>query len=172
LRVVLNGLRPNAATGLKRVLEGHGFEIDPGDKGGGGIPEASVHPTTPTNVDEAILDDTGILIEVPDSLGTWQTIDHVYPRSEFDPHTIEFMSGMEARLVFLDRHKLRFVGLVEFVTDSLDATKKPLVGAMHSRLGDVSSAVGQSGNLSTSLTPGDTLNLSFRVTGQATGSVR
>jgi hypothetical protein len=173
LYVDLTGTRPVAARGLQNVLGGGGFEIDPGDKGGeGGAPQASMHPASLANTDEAILANTGILIQVPDGSATWQTIDHVYPREEFDPHTIEYMTAAEARLVFLDRHKLRFVGSVEFVHDSLHATKQPLVGAVHSRLGDVSGAVGESGNLSTSLTPGDTLNLSFRATGRPPGTVR
>ncbi|HTK30639.1 MAG TPA: T9SS type A sorting domain-containing protein [Candidatus Saccharimonadaceae bacterium] len=173
LSVDLTQARPAAALGVQKILSGPGFEIDPGDKGGeGGTPQASMRPATPTNIDEEILDYTGILLQVPDSAATWQTIDHVYPRDEFDPHTVEFLGASEARVVFLDRHKLQFVGSVEFVTDSLFATKEPLVGATHSRLGDVMSAVGETGNLSTSLTPGDTLNLTFRATGQTPGLVR
>jgi hypothetical protein len=173
LQVELGLLRPRAANGLERILEGHGFEIDPGDKGGeGGAPQASSRPTTPANVDEEILTDTGILIEVPDSSGSWRTIEHVYPRDEFDAHTIDFTGATTARLVFLDRHKLCFVGLVEFVGDSVVAAKQPLAGANHSRLGDVMSAVGESGNLSTALAPGDTLRLDFHQTGQQSGTVR
>ncbi|HTK30697.1 MAG TPA: C25 family cysteine peptidase [Candidatus Saccharimonadaceae bacterium] len=173
LHVALQMSRPMSATGMLRALGGGGFEIDPGDKGGeGGAPQASMGPATPTNVDEEVLEDTGILIEVPDSLGSWQTVEHVYPRDEFAPHTIDLPGVADARLVFLDRHKLRFVGAVEFEADSVLASKQSLVGASHSRLGDVMNAVGQSGNLSTSLAPGDTLDLSFRATSQPSGLVR
>ncbi|HTK31870.1 MAG TPA: T9SS type A sorting domain-containing protein [Candidatus Saccharimonadaceae bacterium] len=173
LRVELGSQAGFRATRLQRAEEGNGFIIDDGGKGGGGSPQAAMQPTVrPANADEVVLTDTGVLIQTMDGEGAWTTVEHHYPRENFDAAAVDLGSALSVRLVFLDRHKVRFVGAIDVAADSVPSQKLALLAANHSRFGDVLAAVQSEGNVTTSLAPQDTLTLSFGASTVPDGQVR
>jgi hypothetical protein len=119
-------------------------------------PGATVDP------DAQVLSTSGILVQAPDGPGGWQTITQYYPRENPDGAVLDTVGYDRLRLVFVGQHSIRFLGHLQPTTESIVATKLPLVAAMHSRYGDVSGAVSALGNVTTDLAPGDTVSLAFR----------
>jgi len=119
----------------------------------------------------ASADSTGILVQVQRSDGSWRTLDHIYPRRSFDPYAVDTDGCAAVRLLFLGDHWVRSIRRL-----NMSGTATPqaltLANATHSRLGDVSAAVGSSGGSTTTLVDGDLLNLGFGATAVPSGKVR
>lgn len=116
-------------------------------------------------------DSTGILVQAQRSDGTWRTLAHIHPRRTPDSYAVDAEGSGVLRLVFLHDHQIRSLRRL-----SISGTQTPqslaLARAVHSRLGDVSAAVGSSGGTSTTLVPGDALELGFTTTTVPSGRVR
>jgi hypothetical protein len=163
------------AFGANRTQEGGPGMIDDGDKGGGGAPS----PMPPdalgrssVNADAEILQSTGVLVQVPDGLGDWRTVLHHYPREEFSVTVLDSVSSDAMRLVYLDRHKVRYIGRVALSAEQGTQQLLGLLSAEHSRLGTVTDAVQCSGGTTAALVPGDTLTLEFAASPIPVGKVR
>ena len=111
--------------------------------------------------DQVILENTGILIQAPDGQGGWRTVKQHYPREFPDEAAFDSLGQGRLRLIFVGRHRVRFVGRVEPAATTPSLQLLGLMGAQHSRLGNVREAVGGAGGATTVLAPGDTLNLEF-----------
>jgi hypothetical protein len=148
------------------------FEIDPGEKGGGG--GGMMAPgleSMGANADAVALNSSGILIQGRDSNGVWRTVRERRPREHFAEFLVDTLDEGPVRLVFVGRHKLRFVGRV-LPSHAVIPVSLPLLAAQHTRFGDVRLAVVGSEGTATTLDPGDTLALEFAVTPVAPGQVR
>ncbi len=119
----------------------------------------------------AVLANTGLLIQAPDGAGDWRTVEHRYPREFFDEHVLDSLGTGELRLVFIGRHRVRFIGRLAGA-ESATPVVLPLRTARHSRLGDALTAVSAAAGSATALTPGDTLTLQFESPAIAAGMVR
>jgi hypothetical protein len=124
------------------------------------------------DLDALVLASTGLIVQTPDGQGGWHDVGHLYPRAEFDDCVVDSARSGESRIVFVGRHEVRFLGQIQVATDSLTAQKLLLVGAEHSRLGDVRAAIDSIGNVTTTLSPQDTLLLDFEAPPVAPGEVR
>lgn len=133
--------------------------------------EFSATPTT-VAVDQAILSGTGILVQSPDGQGGWRTFEHHYPREFGDEAPIDSVGGGPLRLVFVGQHELTFVGHIEPAAATPTPQTLALRAARHSRLGNALAAVSAAGGTTTSLVPGDTLDLEFAATDVPLGQVR
>ena len=80
--------------------------------------------------------------------------------AKFDECLVDTLDQGPARLVFVGRHTLRFVGRVNPVSAG-SPPRARLLSAKHSRLGDVLQALATVGGSSTVIGPGDTLMLEF-----------
>ena len=151
-------------------------EIDPGggkDGMGSGLVTSAFAAGSPvTNRDEAILNSTGLLIQGRDASGTWTTVRRKYPRQDFDEFLVDTLDHGPLRVVFVGRHKLRFVGRVLPVGETLAPRPLPLITASHSRLDDVRTALLDADGSTTTLESGDTLALEFASVPPAPGLVR
>ena len=140
-----------------------------GDGGGGGY---ALRREGAPRSDAQVLAGSGLLIQSPDGGGGWRTVRHSYPRAEFSESFVDSLAQGTLRLVFLARHKLRFVGRLAVVADSVQGQKLAVLAALHSRLGDVSGALTALGNVTTELAPGDTVSLEFAAPPVAAGQAR
>lgn len=116
-------------------------------------------------------DSTGILVQAPRGDGTWRTLAHVHPRRTAAALAVDGEGSALLRLVFLREHTIRSLRRLNIIgtqtPQALDLGK-----AAHSRLGDVSAAVRSSGGTSTTLIPGDALELGFTTTPVPSGKIR
>jgi hypothetical protein len=173
--LVKPGSTPPAATMGSGGGDLDPFEIDPGDKeGGGGAGTPALFGATSSLPlsEAAVLNSTGILVQGQDASGVWTTVRKTYPRKEFDQVLVDTLDQGPVRLVFVGRHKLSYVGRVIPIGGASSLRVLGLLSARHSRLGDVRAAVVTSGDVTTSLTPGDTLALEFAAAPIAEGQVR
>jgi hypothetical protein len=137
------------------------------DDGGGKSPQPAAYrlrhagPASSSNLDDLVLDSTGLLVQGPDGQGGWTTLEHYYPRERPDEAVVDSVGYSRMRLIFIGQHKLNYIGHILPSGESFKASKLTLLSAQHTRLGDVLPAVNSAGNLTTYLQPGDTLNLSF-----------
>jgi len=122
--------------------------------------------------DAAILGSTGILIQGQGATGQWTTVRTTYPRRDFDEFLVDTLDQGPVRLVFVGRHKLRYVGRVIPAAGAVTPQLLDLMAARHSRLGDVRAAVVGAGDATTALIPGDTLALAFAATPVPNGQAR
>lgn len=136
------------------------FLFDDGG-GKGGVPQLAAKPTNATSIDAQVLTTTGVLVQVPDGMDLWRTVRQHFPRESASEALFDSVRSPSVRLVFLDPHRVRFLGSLREAADTLEATKLVLRSAGHSRLGDVYDAVVSFGNITTTLTRGDTLTLDF-----------
>lgn len=147
------------------------FEMDDGDKGGGGGLRAGELEANSTALDALVLNATGILIQGRDATGAWQTVRRRYSREHFDGFLVDTLDSGPVRLVFVGRHKLRFVGRV--VPSGLASpTVHRLTRAEHSRIGDARGVLNTADDQTTTLIAGDTLNLDFAASVVPEGQVR
>ena len=174
LTVEMYGSGPAGALGVQRAEGGGPGEIDPGDKDGEGgtwarqaTDDAAVQSSA---TDALFLGSTGIRIQAPDGDGGWQDAGVRYPREEFDEQVLDSLTG-DMRLIFIGRHRLRFIGHIE-VASRPEPQMLSLLSATHSRLGDQLAAVATAGGTTTALTPGDTLTLEFAAPSIVAGQVR
>jgi len=123
-------------------------------------------------VDAQVLASTGVLIQVPDGAGGWETAATRYPREYFDEAAFDDVGHGPLRLVFVGRHTIHFLGRLRTAAEGFNAQKLPLLLAQHSRLGDVAAAIDTTGNLTSELAPGDTVNLTFGWVPVPEGQVR
>ena len=147
--------------GLGRTTGGGGTIIDDGGGKGGPSSQLRAKPATSAEIDAQVLSSTGILAQVRGEDGKWQTVAHHYPRERRSETLIDSLSSTECRLVFLDAHRLNFVGRLVESAAPLVAHKLALVEARHSRSGDVLGEVVSGGNVTTTIDRGDTLELAF-----------
>jgi hypothetical protein len=115
-----------------------------------------------SNADATTLASTGILLQGRTETGEWVTVRRHYPRQFFDECLIDTLDQGPARLVFVGRHSLRFVGRVTPVS-AVSPPRAALVSARHSRLGDVRAAVAATEGATTVISPGDTLVLEYEI---------
>lgn len=159
--------------------EDPGFVDDGGEKDppppmlypGDGLARSS-RPNERSAVDAYVMDNTGVLVQVPDGAGGWRDVRRLYPRADFSEQFVDSAGAGPVRLVFVGRHKTRFLGRVVVADDSVTATKQPVRAARHLRLGDALPALTTLGNVTTTLEPGDTLHLEFEATPLAAGMQR
>jgi hypothetical protein len=124
------------------------------------------------SVDAQVLNGTGIQIEAPDGQGGWRAVQRWYPREHQAECTLDSLGQGTLRLVFVGRHALSFVGRLTNVTPAPTPQSLTLTAARHSRLGAVTSAVAGLGGATTTLAPGDTINLEFAASAVPEGKVR
>lgn len=154
---------------------GDPFLIDDGDKGGGVPPAPAsslLRGAQPASVDAAILGGTGVLVQVPDDAGEWRTIVHHYPRENFSSTAFDSVRADVVRLVFLDRHRVRFLGRARLAAEAGRQRILPLLAAEHSRLGSIAPALRHAGDATAPIVPGDTLTFSFSAAPAPVGMVR
>jgi hypothetical protein len=159
-----------------------GFRADPAgeeepflfDDGGGkgGVPQLAARPASSSAADAEVLSSTGVLIQVPNDAGGWESVAHHYPRELPSQALFDSVRATSVRLIFLDAHRVTFLGSVVASADTFVASKLVLRTALHSRLGDVREAVLTAGNVTTSLSRGDTLTLGFDAPAPSTGAQR
>jgi hypothetical protein len=137
------------------------FEMSDGGGKNGFVYSPGAQPNTAQSIDALVLSTTGVLIQVPDSGGGWATRAHYYPREHPCDALFDSVRAGKVRLVFLDSHHIQFLGTVMEAPDSLEASKLTLQSGIHSRLGDVMQAILTAGSVTTTISPGDTLSLTF-----------
>jgi hypothetical protein len=115
--------------------------------------------------------DEGILVRVPDAAGGWTTVRTLRPRNRFDEFAVETVPASTVRLEFLGQHAVRFVGRLD---PAKVATVRELAptSAVHSRLGDVLTAVGGVGGTAAEMLRGDVVTAAFAAPALAEGHVR
>ncbi len=155
--------------------EGGGDFVD--DGGGKGAQQLGADVNAPMlraldSPDEAVLNTSGIIVQAPSADGGWETIRHYYPRQNPDGALLDTVGYSQLRLIFVGSHSIRSVGRLVQTDEVFAAAKLPLLGAGHSRLGDVTRAVSALGNLMTTIAPGDTLDLVYGMTPAAPGTIR
>lgn len=165
------------------TTEGLGPQSTITDGGGGGYmngfqkdlePEvrhqlANEGTAAPTDVQ--VLNETGILIDAPDGRGGWRLVRRYYPREREAECTLDSLGQGSLRLIFIGRHALSYIGRLTDLAAAPDPQVLAMTGARHSRLGAVSSAL-EAGGTTTTLAPGDTLNLEFAAGAVPQGKVR
>ncbi len=173
--VLIDLVKPGSAM-TSGAAPGGGLDpFDDGDGGKGGAPpgggRAVLGGDDLANRDAVLLGSTGILIQGRDASGLWSTIRQRYPREYNDEFLVDTLDQGPVRMVFVGSHRLNHVGRV-VATGAVTPQPLNLLGAQHSRLGDVSTAVAGAGDATTALSPGDTLNLEFAATPVPAGQVR
>ncbi len=150
------------------------FHIDDGGKcpPDCGSPLRSPDRLSATAIDAQVLGSSGIQLQTPDGLGGWRTVVTRYPREHRDEAVLEGLGNGPVRLAFVGRHRVRFVGRLEQSVGQFTARKLPLLSARHTRFGDVAAAMDTTGNLTSELTPGDTVSLEFGWAPVPEGQVR
>ena len=123
-------------------------------------------------IDEEVLENTGILIQVSMGNGNWRTVKHYYPREFADEAVIDSIGTDPVRMIFVGRHRLRFIGGFDPAEQPGVQTPCELASAHHSRLGNAMNAVASEGGSTTNLSPGDTLTLGFVAPPLAEGRTR
>jgi hypothetical protein len=132
------------------------------DPEGGNAPRVGEGGGRPRPTDEAVLDGTGILVEIPDEKTGWREIAHLYPRENSSDFVVDSVGTGPIRLIFLAQHDLSFVGHLTksnatSIVQTLSATS-----AFHSRLGDAGFALTKAeDSLTVQIAPGDTVSLRF-----------
>jgi hypothetical protein len=121
--------------------------------------------------DVQVLNETGILVEAPDGRGGWRLVKHYYPREHEAECTLDSLGRGSLRLIFVGRHALNYIGRMTDIGAAPEPQDLTLAAARHSRLGSVASALG-AGGTTTSLSPGDTLDLEFAAGAVPEGKVR
>jgi hypothetical protein len=122
--------------------------------------------------DTAVLSETGILIQIPDGAGGWTTVEHNYPRQNFDESVYDSVSSNLVRLIPMGSQRIRSLGRLQPVQGELHATVFAPIAAAHTRLGDVKAALEYIGGGTTSLSPGDTISLTYTAAPAAPGLER
>ena len=174
--VVEPGSGAHALVGEEGGTQSHDlFHIDDGGK----CPPDCGYPlrspadrSSATAVDAQVLGSSGIRLQVPDGRGGWRTVATRYPREHADQAVLAGLGHGPVRLVFVGRHRVRFVGKVEPAAGGYTAERLPLLSARHSRLGDARAALDTTGTATSVLAPGDTLELEFGWTPVPAGQVR
>jgi hypothetical protein len=82
--------------------------------------------------DAIALNSTGILVQGQDASGAWTTVRTIYPRKEFDHVLVDTLDQGPVRLVFVGRHKLRFVGRFIPAGGLIEPQALNLLSARHS----------------------------------------
>jgi Tol biopolymer transport system component len=153
--------------------EGVGPQATTNDEGEGGYMNGFQKPIDPEGMrhqlanegaaaaaDVQVLNETGILVEAPDGRGGWRLVKHYYPREHAAECTLDSLGRGPLRLIFVGRHALSYIGRMTDITAAPEPQSLSLTAARHSRLGSVAAALG-AGGTTTSLSPGDTLDLEF-----------
>jgi Tol biopolymer transport system component len=126
---------------------------------------------SPAAIDAAVLDQSGILVQVPDGEGGWRTVQHRYPREKLDETLIESAESSKLRLVFVGQHSIGFIGHIVHAGWA-EPVEQRLRVARHSRLRDVHEAISRAGAGITMLVPGDTVTMAFEATAVPAGKKR
>lgn len=170
-----SGPHSPGALGASATHPGGGGFID-GDGGkGGGSPKTSGSPRGPDGplaADAWVLASTGIRIEAPDGAGGWRVVGVRYPREHDDEHLTDSLHTGTLRLVAQGSHRLGTLARFLYESDPVTGTKLPLRSAVHSAFGDVTAALDSLGNLGTTLSPGERVELEFESVPLAEGLVR
>ncbi len=147
-----------------------------GSGGGKGIDPAPEGPpdftTAGVSLDDRYLDETGILVQIPDGSGGWQTVQHWYPREHFDDFVVDDVVTGTMRLIFLGRHKLRYLGRFNYEQDGVTPKPARLLSATHSRLGNELADLGSADAKATVIAPGDTVSFEFEAVPPEAGKTR
>jgi len=161
-------------TPLSGVMERGGaleFEEKLGPHPGGGNSLQPVPSLSPTAIDAAVLDHSGIRIQVPDGAGGWRALEHRYPREHMDEAMVLPGGYSKLRLEFVGRHGLGFVGWVAPIGRVI-GTEQALRSARHASLGDVAEPLAGIDAQTIALRPRDDIELRFEASPIAAGQVR
>lgn len=173
LLVDMTGTASLGTFGAKSVQDGGGEGGLGGDPKVMEVAQGKGRPAVPMGAeDQAILDASGILLQRPDGQGGWRTVGKYYPREYRDDAVFDSLGVGMVRLIFVGRHRLFWIGRVIRSAIQPSPQDLRLVSAMHSRLGNVRVPVAAAGGATTSLVPGDTLNLDFATTAIPPGHIR
>ncbi len=145
---------------------GGGKGIDPAPEGPPDLTTASV------SLDDRYLNETGILVQVPDGSGSWQTVQHWYPREHFDDFVVDGVVTGTMRLIFLGKHKLRYLGRFNYEQDGVTPKPARLLAASHSRLGNELVDLRSADEKATIIAPGDTVSFEFEAVPPEAGKTR
>lgn len=145
---------------------GGGKPIDPAPEG---PPDLT---TAGAEIDEHYLTETGILVQFRNGNGDWETARHWYPRERFDDFVVDGFVEGQMRLIFLGRHKLRYLGRFNYLQDGVTPKSARLLSAAHSRLGNQLSEVQIADENSTVIAPGDTVTFEFETVAPEAGKAR
>ncbi len=115
---------------------------------------------------------SGILLQVPDGAGGWQTVGRVHPRLYFGELAVDSVASSQVRLYFLGRHSVRFVGRVARSSELPTLQWAPMLSARDARSGDALATLSGADTSVTTLAGPDTLMLSFAVPPLTSGMVR
>ena len=133
------------------------FDEKQGPAPGGGNSLKPNLGASPSAIDAAVLEGSGIRVQVPDGLGGWRTLEHRYPRERMD-ESIVAEGHARLRLEFVGRHRLGFVGRMVPVGRAT-AIQQPTRFARHSRLGDVAKDLFDVDGRTLTLVPRDEVEL-------------
>lgn len=128
--------------------------------------------TQSASPDASVLKLSGIRIETPDGSGGWRSIAHLHPREFSDESLVDSTAHGQLRVIFLARHRLRFVGRILNACPAESLKALALLEARHTRLGNVIAAVHSIDGVTAPLINGDTLSLSFASIPLGAGRVR
>lgn len=137
-----------------------------------GYPLRTADRFSATAIDAQVLANSGIQLQTQDGFGGWRTVLTRYPREHPDEAVLDGMGHGPVRLVFVGRHTVRAAGRLTAMSTNFTARKLPLLAARHTRFGDVAAVVDTTGNLTSQLAPGDTVNLEFGWVPVPEGQVR
>jgi hypothetical protein len=169
--------RPGDVLTIELFEETHdvGARFPEGEFGGAWL-AAVKKEVTPTGValagseyDRAVLEQSGIVIEKPDGEGGWVETAHLYPRE----HRADLGSntGRVFRLRFVGRHRIEGIGWFRLAGRQAEPLEIAPAIARHSRLDDVRGSLGKEG-AEVVLSPGESIELTYRVPPLAEGMVR
>ena len=124
------------------------------------------------SADSMVVVGTGVLIQIPDTLGGWSTVAHHYPREAMALSAYDLFGAADVRLVYLDRHVVRLIGAFAEGGAAEGASECPLKQALHSRLGVVERALRSTGGGSVVIVPSDTVVATYAVPAPEVGRIR
>ena len=108
-------------------------------------------------------DSPGIVVQVADGSGGWQTFRRIHAREGFDELAVEGIQANMVRLLFERASTVRFAGRLNLEADAPQIQWADLLSARSSLLGDVSGAIAAADTVSLAVFGPDTLLLGFSV---------
>lgn len=102
----------------------------------------------------------------------WAAVGNRFPRRRADSALVDTVGFDEVRVVFIAPATVRAIRQLMAVEDSVSVHKCDLLGANHSRLGELGENRNANGNAHFEVIPGDTIVLSFALSACPAGRVR
>ena len=124
----------------------------------------------PAKDDGHILKNSGILVQKPDGNGGWIELGTIRPREKAADLAVG--AARELRLVFVGRHRIHRLAWVRFDTDTPALAELKANTAVHSAAGEVAGLLSGRVAEEVTLSPGERIEMGFRVPPMPTGKVR